>query len=91
MKRFFVSLLLLINLLVFTSDVFATDYTKISTNPKITQALSSLETINRRDVIAILLGRNATRKPIRVLFRDLNIYGYSDCEAVTIKTKNKLT
>lgn len=88
MKKFIVSFLVLINLIVFSSDVFATDYSKIATNPKITQALSSLESINRRDVIAILLGRNATRKPIRVLFRDLNIYGYTDCEAVTLKTKN---
>lgn len=88
MKKLLASILLIINLLVFTSDVFATDYSKIATNQKITQALSSLESINRRDVIAILLGRNATRKPIRVLFRDLNIYGYTGCEAVTIRTKN---
>ena len=57
MKKLLASILLIINLLVFTSDVFATDYSKIATNQKITQALSSLESINRRDVIAILLGR----------------------------------
>ena len=88
MKKFIVGLLILFNIFVFTSDVFATDYSRISTNQKITKALSSLESINRRDVVAILLGRNATRKTIRVMFRDLNIYGYKDCEAVTIKTKD---
>ena len=67
---------------------FGLDYSKISTNAKITAALDKLETINRRDVISILNGNNATRQPIRVLFRDLSIYGYKDCEAVTMPTRN---
>lgn len=74
--------------MIFSSAAFATDYSKISTNPKITKAITSLEAINRRDVVAILSGKNATKNPIRVMFRDLNIYGYQDCEAVTMKTKN---
>ena len=69
-------------------DAFALDYSSISTNAKIISALNVLESINRRDVVAILYGRNATRKPIRVMFRDLSVYGYQDCEAVTVKTKN---
>jgi len=67
---------------------FALDYSIISTNPKITSALETLNSINRRDVLAILYGHNATKKPIRVLFRDLSIYGYQDCEALTVKTRN---
>ena len=64
------------------------DYSKITTKPKLIAALESLESINRRDVIAILNGRNATKKPIRVMFRDLRVMGYDDCEAVTMKTRD---
>ena len=70
------------------TTVAALDYSKISTNAKITSALGALYKINRKDVLAILYGQNATKKPIRILFRDLSIFGYSDCEAVTAKTKN---
>ncbi len=70
------------------ADSFALDYSRISTNPKITAALNVLEGINRRDVIAILYGRNATKKPIRVMFRNLAVFGAADCEALTIKTKD---
>ena len=68
---------------------FALDYSRITTNAKIIAALDALYGINRKDVIAILYGRNATKKPIRVMFRDLTVYGYQDCEALTTKTKNK--
>jgi len=68
---------------------FALDYSSISTNAKITSALDALYGINRKDVIAILYGKNATKKPIRVMFRDLAVYGYQDCEALTVQTKNK--
>jgi len=70
-------------------DTSALDYSKISNNAKIVSALNALESINRRDVIAILYGRNATKKPIRVMFRDLAMFGYSNCEALTMPTKNK--
>ena len=88
MKKFLLVVYLVVSLFVCMQDSFALDYSKISTNAKITSALTQLETINRRDVIAILYGRNATRKPIRVLFRDLGMYGYSNCEALTVKTRN---
>ena len=69
-------------------EAFALDYSRISTNAKIVAALDSLDSINRRDVIAILYGRNATKKPIRVMFRDLAMFGYEDAEAITARTKN---
>lgn len=66
----------------------ALDYSNISTNQKIISALDALNDINRRDVISILNGNNATRKPIRVMFRDLAIFGLDDAEAATIPTKS---
>lgn len=89
MKRLFLTLTIIFSLLFGFQDYsFALDYSKISGNAKIVSALTSLEKINRRDVLAILYGRNATKKPIRVMFRDLAIFGYEDCEALTVRTKN---
>ena len=89
MKRLLSVLLIICSFLFFNiQDVFAIDHSKVSTNAKIVSALNTLENINRRDVIAILHGRNATRKPIRVMFRDFNVYGHADCEAMTVKTRN---
>lgn len=87
MKRLLVSLLLICNVLFGVQDTFAVDYSKITSNAKIIKALGALEGIGRRDVIAILNGRNATRRPIRVMFRDFAMYGWEDCEATTVKTK----
>lgn len=88
MKRLLSILFIICAFFIGIEDTFAVDYSRISTNPKIVAALTKLEGINRKDVIAILYGRNATRKPIRVMFRDLNVYGGQDCEAMTVKTKN---
>lgn len=88
MKKFFIMLYVIICLIFTMQTSFALDYSNISTNPKITAALDVLNSINRRDVIAILYGRNATKKPIRVMFRDLAVYGCQDCEALTTPTKN---
>lgn len=88
MKKILLAAYIICSLLFSIQDSFAIDYSKISGNQKIVKALAALESINRRDVIAILNGNNATRKPIRVMFRDLAIYGYQDCEALTVKTKN---
>lgn len=87
MKRILLSIYVVFCLLIGVELAFALDYSTISTNPKITAALDALVSINRRDVIAILYGQNATRKPIRVMFRDLAVYGCSDCEALTTPTK----
>lgn len=89
MKKTLVTIGLVLNLIILNiGQVFAIDYSKISTNAKIVSALNSLYSINRKDVISILNGNNATRKPIRVMFRDLAMFGYEDAEALTIPTKN---
>lgn len=87
MKRIFLTLYVLISILIGVELAFALDYSTISTNPKITAALDALISINRRDVVAILYGHNATKKPMRVMFRDLAVYGCQDCEALTTPTK----
>lgn len=66
----------------------AGSYDAITTNSKLTDALVKLDQINANDVIAILNGRNSTGKPIRVMFRDLAMYGLANCEAVTMKTQS---
>ncbi len=68
-------------------DSFASDYSKITNNAKLIKAMAALEGIGRRDVLAILNGRNATRRPIRVMFRDFAMFGYEDCEAITVRTR----
>ena len=88
MRRIFLVLYIITSLLIGVQSSFALDYSKISTNTKIVSALNALDEIHRRDVIAILYGNNATKKPIRVMFRDLAMYGYQDCEALTVPTKN---
>ena len=89
MKKLLVVLCVTLSLISFNLEsVFALDYSKISTNAKIIAALDSLYSINRKDVISILNGNNATRKPIRIMFRDLSIFGHQDAEAMTIPTKN---
>ena len=74
--------------LFFTQAVFAGDFSSITKNPKLTQSLEALEKVNKREVLSILNGNNKTGKPIRVMFRELEIYGLSKCEAVTMRTKD---
>ena len=88
MKRFLISLGIICTLIFGIQDSFATDYSKITTNAKLTNALIALEGIGRKDVIAILNGYNATKKPIRIMFRDFKMYGNGDCEALTVRTKS---
>lgn len=88
MKKLLVIFSLIISLVFCSQIADAIDYSRISTNTKIVSALNALEGINRRDVIAILYGNNATRKPIRVMFRDLSIYGFDNSEALTARTKS---
>jgi len=88
MKRVLISLLLIVGMFFGIQDSFAADYSRVSTNAKIIKALAALEGIGRRDVIAILNGRNSTKRPIRVMFRDFAMFGHQDCEAMTVKTKN---
>ena len=64
------------------------DFAAITKNTEIAAALNALQQVGKSDVISILQGRNATGQPIRVMFRDLSIYGASDCEALTTKTQS---
>ena len=88
MKRLFISLLVVIGMIFGMQDTLAADTSKISNNAKIIKAMAALEGIGRRDVLAILNGRNATRRPIRVMFRDFAMFGYENCEAITVKTRS---
>ena len=88
MKKILIAFCITFSLIFGIQDTFAVDYSKISGNQKIVSALAALESINRKDVIAILNGYNSTKRPIRVMFRDLAVYGYQDCEALTVKTKS---
>ena len=73
----------------FTNNIGHTsDFANITKNTQIAAALTALENVGRGDVISILNGKNATGQPIRVMFRDLAIYGASDCEALTTKTNS---
>lgn len=88
MKKLFV-ILFLFTSLFFTGNIGHTsDFALISKNTEIAAALSALESVGRTDVIAILKGNNATGAPIKVMFRDLAIYGGSNCEALTTKTQS---
>lgn len=88
MKKIFI-LAVIFTVLLFTSSIGHTsDFAMITKNSEIAAALSALEGIGKHDVISILKGRNATGEPIRVMFRDLSIYGASDCEALTTKAQS---
>lgn len=69
-------------------NAFSTDYSVVSKNPKIVDALQRLESIHKGDVLSILYGNNCTGRPIRVMFRELEMYGMGNCEAVTLRTKS---
>ena len=88
MKKLFCTIIIGMMLTAFNQFVLAKDYSAITKNPKIIQALDALDRINRDDVLAILNGHNTTNKPIRIMFRELEVYGLSNCEAVTMQTKD---
>lgn len=88
MKKIFLLTVAIITLFFSCNIGHAGDYTNITKNTEITAALQALENIGKGDVIAILNGKNATGFPIRVMFRDLTIYGASNCEALTTKTQS---
>ena len=89
MKKFLIVICIIFSFFAIEiQEALALDYSIISKNTKIINALEKLDSINRRDVVAILYGRNATKKPIRVMFRDLSVYGFEDAEAITAPTKN---
>ena len=87
MKRVLVTVIFFVVCLVSNNMAFAGNYETITSNEKIASSLTALESVNRNDVLAILRGNNTTRKPIRVMFRELEVYGLANCEAVTMKTQ----
>lgn len=88
LKRLFVLLCIVCSIFCVKSVTIAGDYQNITTNSKLTDALVRLESINAHDVLTILNGRNQTGKPIRIMFRDLSVYGMDNCEAVTMPTQS---
>ena len=88
MKRLFL-IGLIIFTVAFTCNIGHTnDFAAITKNTEIAAALSALQSIGRSDVISILNGNNSTGEPIKVMFRDLTIYGGKDCEALTTRTQS---
>lgn len=87
MKGVLKAVCLMFIMFIFCSTAQAGDFSKISTNEKIVSALGKLENVDN-SVLTRLQGQNSTNKPIRVMFRDLAIYGQAKTEAVTMKTNN---
>ena len=64
----------------------AADFTANTTQPVLTEALHKLEVMNNRKVLDVIQGNNSTNRPIKIMFRNLEVLGYGTCEAVTAKT-----
>ena len=63
----------------------AADYTANTKQPVLTAALNKLEAMNNTKVLNVIKGQNSTNKPIKIMFRNLEVMGYGTCEAVTAK------
>ena len=70
----------------FTNIVCAADFSANTKQPVLTEALNSLERMNKTQVVNVIKGQNSTNKPIKVMFRNLEALGYGTCEAVTAKS-----
>ena len=89
MNRLCNVLVLIFAALVFSVNAsIARDFSVNTSNPTLTAALNQLESIGKKEVINVITGKNSTGKPIKILFRNLAIYGSANCEAVTAKTKS---
>ena len=90
MKKLFI-IMALVMTIFFTkaNTIQANDFAENTGNSRIAASLYMLNDLGQRDVIAILKGQNATGKPIRIMFRNLDIYGCGDCEAFTTKTQGQ--
>ena len=67
---------------------FAADFTANTKQPVLTAALNKLEAMNNTKVLNVIKGQNSTNKPIKIMFRNLEVMGYGTCEAVTAKAAN---
>ncbi len=86
--KFMSRVIVLFSALVLLSinSVLAADYTANTKQPVLTEALNRLEAMNNTKVLNVIKGQNATHKPIKIMFRNLEALGYGTCEAVTAKT-----
>lgn len=73
-------------LMCFSNVALAADYSVNTKQPVLTAALEKLEAMNNRKVLNVIQGQNSTNKPIKILFRNLEVMGYGTCEAVTAKS-----
>ena len=89
MRKLFLILCITLVILFSKANVIqANDFAENTANARIVASLYMLNDAGQRDVIALLKGQNATGKPIRIMFRNLAIYGAGNCEAFTTKTKS---
>lgn len=88
MKRLVVLVCIMMALFSAKSSIYASDYANITANPKIAESLQCLKNIGSNDVLAILNGNNQDRVPIRVAFRELEVYGMGNCDAATMRNKS---
>ena len=65
---------------------FAADFSANTKQPVLTAALNKLEAMNNTKVLNVIRGQNSVNKPIKIMFRNLEVMGYGTCEAVTAKT-----
>ena len=72
-------------LMLCSNVAFAADFTENTKQPVLTAALNKLEAMNNQKVIRVIQGQNSTNKPIKIMFRNLEVMGYGTCEAVTAK------
>ena len=86
MKKVLVVITVIIFALMQINLAFASNFSNLSTSSEIQAALSRLEAIHATRALAILNGANPTKKPIRIMFRNLAVMGYGTCEAITAKT-----
>ncbi len=73
-------------LMCFSNVAIAADYSVNTKQPVLTAALEKLEAMNNRKVLNVIQGQNSTNRPIKILFRNLEVMGYGTCEAVTAKS-----
>ena len=66
----------------------ATDFSDNTKQPVLTAALNKLEAMNNTNVLNVIKGQNSTNKPIKIMFRNLEVLGYGTCEAVTAKSSD---
>lgn len=90
MKKVLVVITVIVFALMQINLAFASNFSNLSTSSEIQAALSRLEAVHATRALAILNGANPTKKPIRIMFRNLAVMGYGTCEAITAKTDKGL-